>query len=228
MAHVIPLSIWQLCRLADSKSVKKCDRLLFPSFLSFADYTFDLNALFVICELLCCLLPGMVAMHSIKAITAKPCLGKNMGRHDGNLTLTLMGHYRSQTARKFSERNRKSLRDGLRWLYFHQPLWQLGCIGFVSFFLSCNSFCMQQPLKRRSQRNRVLFQWVIELFLFPDFSANECSSYFSAALLAQAVQWMCQMKCVTQASWPWENSTAFTEWLLWLCVFASLYGLSVL
>lgn len=63
----------------------------------------------------------------------------------------------------------------------------------------------------------VSFQWVIDFFLFSNFNANEFSSYLSAMLLAQVAQWMCQMKCVTQAPGPWDNCAAFTQ--SFVCVY---------
>lgn len=121
----------------------------------FADYTFDLLwiALFVMCESLCCWLHFVVLMQLINAKGANSKTApwqkhksKKTARHDGNLTLTLMGHNKSKTAMSCCGSRRdsasESVRDDLRWHYTHQAQWQLSWIGFVSFFPSHNSFCL--------------------------------------------------------------------------------------
>lgn len=58
----------------------------------------------------------------------------------------------------------------------------------------------------------------IELFFLLLFERNKFSSYVRATLSAQAPRWMCQMKCVAQASGPWEICCVFDCSLLCVCM----------
>lgn len=58
----------------------------------------------------------------------------------------------------------------------------------------------------------------IELFFLLLFERNKFSSYVRETLSAQAPRWMCQMKCVAQASGPWEICVCF-----WLQSFVCVY-----